>query len=343
MAQQQHSAQETAQALVASPKGLLAVDETPRTLTSRFDALGIESTAESRRDYRELLFRAAGIDAHISGAILNDETLRQQAADSTPIAQVLIQRGIMPGVKVDTGIHPLAAAPNEGITEGLDGLRPRLNEYREMGVRFCKWRAVYTIGPGTPSRTSIAANNHALARYAALCQETGLAPVVESEVLLDGNHSIEQCYHATETVLLDLFSQCAMQRVLPEGLLLKVNMVISGKDAPQRAGAQEVADRTVSCLRRTVPAAVPGVVFLSGGQIDDEAVVNLNAICGLAASVGAPWQVSFSYARALQGAPMRAWAGKPENTTLAQETLRRRALVTSAARQAQYRPELAAE
>ena len=266
MAQQQHSAQETAQALVASPKGLLAVDETPRTLTSRFDALGIESTAESRRDYRELLFRAAGIDAHISGAILNDETLRQQAADSTPIAQVLIQRGIMPGVKVDTGIHPLAAAPNEGITEGLDGLRPRLNEYREMGVRFCKWRAVYTIGPGTPSRTSIAANNHALARYAALCQEAGLAPVVESEVLLDGNHSIEQCYHATETVLLDLFSQCAMQRVLPEGLLLKVNMVISGKDAPQRAerpgggGAYRdllAPDRTRGRTGRGVPLRRP--------------------------------------------------------------------------------------
>ena len=331
---------ETIQALIVRGKGILAVDETPGTLTSRFQALGIVSTPESRRDYRELLFRTAGIERHIIGAILNDETLRQQAVDGTPMGEVLSRRGILSGVKVDRGIFPLAGAPGEGVTEGLDGLRPRLAEYVQMGARFAKWRALFTIGPGLPSRTCIDANAHALARYAALCQEAGVAPIVEVEVLLDGSHGIQTCATVTETTLQAVFREMMGQRAQLEGLLLKVNMVLSGKDAPQRAEPEEVAACTVASLKRTVPAAVPGIVFLSGGQSDDESVRNLNAIARQAAGPGGvPWQLSFSFARALQGAPMKAWGGKAENVLLAQQVFQQRAQVTAAARRGEYAPE----
>ncbi len=330
---------DTVQALIAPGKGILAVDETPGTLTSRFQALSIVSTPESRRDYRELLFRTEGIERHISGAILNDETLRQQAVDGTPMGEVLSRRGILPGVKVDRGIFPLAGAPGEGITEGLDGLRPRLEEYFRMGARFAKWRALFTIGLGLPSQTCIDANAHALARYAALCQEAGVAPIVEVELLLDGQYEIQTCADATEATLRAVFREMVGQRAQLEGLLLKVNMVQSGKDTQQRAEPEEVAVFTVASLKRTVPAAVPGIVFLSGGQSDDESVRNLNAIATQAAASGAPWQLSFSFARALQGAPMRAWAGKAENVPLAQEVFQHRAQVTSTARRGEYAPE----
>ena len=334
---------ETSHALVAPQKGILAADESSATIKRRLDSINVESTEESRRDYREMLFRTGGIAEFISGVILYDETVRQNGADGTPLMQALTDQGILPGVKVDTGAKPLAGAPSETVTEGLDGLRDRLAEYRDLGARFTKWRAVITIGDGIPTPYCIETNAHALARFAALSQEAGLVPVVEPEVLMDGDHSIDRCYEATEATLGEVFYQLGHQGVVLEGTLLKPNMVLSGKSARDRASAEEVAEKTIACFKRTVPAAVPGVVFLSGGQSDEEATVNLNAINQHAAAFGAPWQLSFSYGRGLQAAPLKAWAGRPENVERAQRALRNRAVLTSAARQGVYTPAMEKE
>ena len=330
----------TARALVSSGKGILAADESSGTIKRRFDSIGAESTEEKRRDYREMLFRTDGVKKYISGVILYDETIRQKGADGTPMVKVLTDQGIMPGIKVDIGAKALAGAPGETITEGLDGLRERLEEYRELGARFTKWRGVITIGPDIPSRHCIQTNAHALARYAALSQEAGLVPIVEPEVLMDGDHNIDRCFEATESTLIEVFHELGRQDVALEGSLLKPNMVLSGKSAGDRAGAKEVAQMTISCFKRTVPAAVPGVVFLSGGQSDEEATVNLNAINQLASAEGAPWQLSFSYGRGLQAAPLKAWVGEAANVPQAQQALYQRAFVTSAARQGIYKPEM---
>ncbi len=324
---------ETARSMVAPGKGILAADESTGTITKRFASIGVESTAENRRDYRELLFRAQGLERYVSGVILYDETLRQEASDGTPLVTHLEQRGVIPGIKVDKGAKPLAGCPGETVTEGLDGLRERLSEYRKLGARFTKWRAVIRIGEGIPSRTCVETNAHALARYAALSQEAGLVPIVEPEVLMDGDHSIARCLQVTEGVLQEVFHQLAHQRILLEGMVLKPNMVISGKDAANRADSREVAERTVQCFLRTVPAAVPGIAFLSGGQSDEEATENLAAINVRAAEVGAPWELTFSYGRGLQAAPLEAWGGKPEHGERTQETFLERARLTSAARQ----------
>ena len=270
----------------------------------------MESTEENRRDYRELLFRNGGVAEYISGVILFDETLRQNASDGTPMVKVLLDQGIIPGIKVDKGTHPLPGAPRELITEGLDGLGERLKEYANLGVRFTKWRAVITIGEGIPSRYCIDANANALARFAALSQEAGLVPIVEPEVLMDGDHSIIRCFEANEATLCEVIYQLTQHGVVLEGILLKPSMVLSGSSAANRAGPEEVAEKTIACFKRMVPAAVPGVVFLSGGQPFDEATVNLNAINQRAAVIGAPWQLSFSFGRVLQDAPLRAWGGK---------------------------------
>ena len=333
----------TAQALVAPGKGILAADESGGTIKRRFDSLGIECTEASRRDYRELLFRTAGVAEHISGVILFDETIRQHSADGTPLVKVLADQGIIPGIKVDSGAKPLAGAPGETVTEGLDGLRERLAEYAELGARFTKWRAVITIGPGIPSAYCIEANAHALGRYAALSQEAGLVPIVEPEVLMDGDHAIDRCLEATEASLNAVYVQLELQRVVLEGMLLKPNMVLSGSSAPDRAGPEEVAEKSIDCFKRTVPASVPGIVFLSGGQSDDEATGNLDAINRRAASMGAPWQLSFSYGRGLQAAPMKGWAGRAENVGQAQRAFAHRARVTAAARQGLYTPEMEQE
>ena len=300
----------TAQALVAPGKGILAADESTRTITRRFDSIGVESTEQTRRDYRETLFRTPGAAEFISGVILYDETLRQRGADGSPLVSVLQEQGIMPGVKVDKGVVPLANAEGEVITEGIDGLRERLAEYRKLGARFTKWRAVITIGAGIPSRYCIDAHAHMLGRFAALSQEAGLVPIVEPETLMDGDHDIERCYEVTLTTLRQTYDELARQRVDLRGTLLKPNMVISGKDAPNRASAKVVAERTLDCLMNAVPAAVPGIAFLSGGQSDDEATLNLREINRAAAGMRAPWELSFSYGRALQAAPLSAWAAR---------------------------------
>lgn len=336
---------EVARALVAPGKGILAADESSGTIKRRFDAIGVESTEENRRDYRELLFRTEGVEEFISGIILFDETIRQKGADGTPLVDVIVNRGIIPGIKVDAGAMPLALSDDEVVTEGLDGLRERLNEYRELGARFSKWRAVICIGPDLPSSYAIEANAHALARFAALSQEAGIVPIVEPEVLMDdstggavGDHSIERCYEVTRATLLEVYAQMHRQRLALEGTLLKTNMVLSGKHASNRAPAEEVAQMTVSCFKESVPAAVPGIVFLSGGQSDEEATVNLDAIARHAQVVGAPWELSFSYGRGLQAAPQQAWSGKKENVDAAQEAFYKRATVTAAARQGKYTP-----
>jgi fructose-bisphosphate aldolase class I len=272
--------------------------------------------------------------------ILYDETIRQNGADGTPLVQVLTDQGIIPGIKVDTGVQPLTNAPGEVVTYGLDGLKARLDEYYQIGARFTKWRAVINIGPGIPSRYCVRVNAHALARFAALSQGSGLVPIVEPEVIMDGTHSIDDCFQATEAALREVFAELAEQRVSLEGMLLKPNMVISGKDAANRASAQEVAEKTIACFKRTVPAAVPGIVFLSGGQGDQESVDNLNAINELAARVDAPWQMSFSYGRGLQAAPLKAWSGKKENVGSATKAFHHRAEVTSAARKGVYKREM---
>jgi fructose-bisphosphate aldolase, class I len=327
----------TARALVAPGKGILAADESDSTIKKRFDSIGVESTEENRRAYRELLFTTEGMEDYISGVILFDETIRQKAADRTPFSQLLASKGVIPGIKVDTGAKPLAKATGETITEGLDGLRERLQEYRELGARFAKWRATYSIGSELPSDYCIWTNAHALARYASLCQEQGLVPIVEPEVLMDGGHDIHASYRVTSKVLFAVFTELHDQRVELEGALLKPNMVLSGYDSPEQASDDEVAELTIRCFREKVPAAVPGIVFLSGGQSDEQATRRLNA---MNARGPHPWQLSFSYGRALQAPSLKAWLGKSENVPDAQKAFYRRAKFNSAARSGTYAPEM---
>jgi len=322
-----HDLHETAQAIVADHKGILAADESTGTITKRFDSIGVESTEENRRFYRQLLFTAAGMEDSVGGVILYDETLRQGADDGTPFADLLASKGVIPGIKVDTGAHDQAGFPGEKVTEGLDGLRARLAEYRELGARFAKWRAVITIGDGIPSRACIRANAHALARYAALCQEAGIAPIVEPEVLMDADNTIERCYEVTASTLHWVFHELLVQDVDLRGTLLKPNMVISGKGCPTHASAERIAEQTIDCFLRHVPAAVPGIVFLSGGQSEVEATENLNAIN----QVGGPWPLSFSYGRALQASALGVWAGDPGNADAAQAVFAHRARMNALA------------
>jgi len=333
------SLQETARALVADGKGILAADESSGTIKKRLDSINVESTEANRRDYRALLFSTPGAGQHISGVILFDETLRQNAADGTPLVEIIQDAGMIPGIKVDKGAKPLAGHPDETVTEGLDGLRERLEEYAGLGARFTKWRAVYRIGETIPGPACITTNAHALGRFAALSQEAGLVPIVEPEVLMDGDHDIDDCAEVTEEALRTVFAELAVQEVLLEGMLLKPNMVLSGKDCPEQAGVEEVAARTLRCLRRTVPAAVPGMVFLSGGQSDEAATLHLNAmnkLAGRASAEPAPWKLSFSYGRALQAAPLKAWAGDHDKLAAAQAALMERAKANGAATLGQY-------
>ncbi len=312
-----------AEAMVAPGRGILAADESTSTIKKRFDAIGVESTPISRRDYREMLFRSNdAMTKNISGVILYDETIRQNAKDGTPLVQIIEKAGALPGIKVDKGTKPLPFAPNEVITEGLDGLRDRLIEYRGLGAKFAKWRAVIDIGPGIPSFGCVAANANALARYAALCEEQEIVPIVEPEVLMDGNHDIDRCFMVTEWVLKTVFEQLFIQRVPLEGMVLKPNMVVPGKKSQKQASVEEVAEKTVRVLKACVPAAVPGIAFLSGGQSDEEATAHLDAINKLGPL---PWHVTFSYGRALQAAPQKAWSGKPENVAAAQRAFGHRA------------------
>ena len=324
-----------ARAILARDKGILAADESTPSITKRFDAVGVESTPETRRAYRELLFTTQGMEEFIGGVIMFDETIRQAAGDGTPFARVLADRGIIPGIKVDAGAKPLALAPDETITEGLDGLRERLGEYRELGARFTKWRAVIKIGENIPSDYAIWTNAHALARFAALSQEAGLLPIVEPEVLMDGDHTIEHAAHITSRTILAVLTELHDQRVHLDGMLLKPNMVLAGYEAALQPSPDEVADATLSCLRRTVPAAVPGIVFLSGGQSDERATANLNAINAQGPQA---WQISFSYGRALQAAALKAWAGEPANVADAQRAFHRRAKLNAAATAGRYKP-----
>jgi fructose-bisphosphate aldolase class I len=324
----------TALQLVAPGKGILAADESFGTIEKRFNAVGIESTQENRRDYREMLFTTPDVGEFLSGVILFDETIHQESTDGTPLPEILKSQGIIPGIKVDRGAKDMALFPGEKVTEGLDGLRERLEEYRGLGARFAKWRAVITIDEGIPTKMCIDANAHALARYAALCQEQDLVPIVEPEVLIDGDHSIERCYEVTQQTLHSTFDQLHEHRVEFSGMLLKPNMVISGKEASRQAGVEEVARATVECLLRTVPAAVPGIVFLSGGQSDRQATAHLNAMNALYENL--PWELSFSYARALQDLPMKTWKGDPSNVEEAQKAFYHRAKMNSAARSGSY-------
>ncbi len=323
-----------ARALVAEGKGILAADESAPTIKKRFDSIGVDSTEANRRAYRELLFTTPGLGEFISGVILFDETIRQQAADGTPLVEVLDRNGIVAGIKVDAGAKPLAGSPGEKVTEGLDGLRERLAEYVTLGARFTKWRAVIAIGDGLPSRYCIDANAEALARFAALSQEAGLVPIVEPEVLMDGTHTIERCFEVSETALCSVFAALSRQRVVLEQMILKPSMVLSGKECPRQASVETVAVQTVRCLRRAVPAAVPGIVFLSGGQPNEVATAHLNSMN--ASGRPHPWQVSFSYGRALQEAPLKAWAGRTANIKRAQDALHHRARLNGAARHGTY-------
>jgi fructose-bisphosphate aldolase, class I len=331
---------ETARALVAPGKGILAADESPPTIEKRFQKINVESTEDNRRAYREMLFTTAGIGDHISGVILYDETIRQKAADGTPFPKILERAGVIPGIKVDKGAKPIAGAPDEKVTEGLDGLRDRLAEYVDLGARFTKWRAVIEIGENIPSYLCIHANAHALARFAALSQEAGLVPIVEPEVLMDGEHTIERCYETTSWMLKETFQELFYQRVELEGMLLKPNMVLSGKESSEQAGVEEVAQATIRCLREAVPAAVPGIVFLSGGQSAEVATAHLNAMNTMGEH---PWQLSFSFARALQGPALETWRGDEGNVQAAQEIFAHRARMNSAARSGSYSEELERE
>jgi fructose-bisphosphate aldolase, class I len=332
--------QSTARALVAEGKGILAADESTGTIKKRFDSIGLESTEETRRAYRELLFATEGAEEFISGVILYDETIHQSASDGTPFPELLESKGIIPGIKVDTGAKPLALTDGETITEGLDGLRGRLEEYRELGARFAKWRATYSIASDKPSEYCVWTNAHALARYAALCQEAGLVPIVEPEVLQDGTHTIAESRKATGRVLQAVYTELHDQRLDFRGTLLKPNMVLSGYDASDRASADEVAEVTLECFYKHVPAAVPGIVFLSGGQSDEDATAHLNA---MNARGPHPWQLSFSYGRALQAPALKAWGGKPENVEAAQRAYYHRAKMNGAARTGMYAPEMEKE
>jgi fructose-bisphosphate aldolase class I len=329
--------EDTAHALVAPGKGILAADESDGTIKKRFDSISVESTEETRRAYRDLLFTTEGAADHISGVILYDETIRQSGHDGTPFPKLLEQRGIIPGIKVDKGAKDLANAPGEQVTEGLDGLRERLNEYRELGARFTKWRAVITIGQGIPSEYCLWTNAHALARYGALSQEAGLVPIIEPEVLMDGDHSIETSFDVTSRTLHAVFTELRDQKVWFEQMLLKPNMVLSGYDASERAGVQEVAEQTIRCFRRHVPAAVPGIVFLSGGQTDEDATAHLNAMNAMGPH---PWELSFSYGRALQAPALKAWGGDPEHVPAGQAAYLHRAKMNSLARSGSYSPDL---
>ena len=332
--------EKTARALVAEGKGILAADESTGTIKKRFDSIGVESTEDNRRAYRELLFTTDGVEEYISGVILFDETIRQSASDGTPFPKLLESKGVIPGIKVDAGAKPLALAKDETVTEGLDGLRARLDEYRELGARFAKWRATYSIDADRPSEYCVWTNAHALARYAALCQEAGIVPIVEPEVLQDGTHTIEQSARATGRALQAVYTELHDQRVDYRGTLLKPNMVLSGYDASDRAGVDEVAEATLEILYKHVPAGVPGIVFLSGGQTDEDATAHLNAMNKRGPH---PWQLSFSYGRALQAPALKAWVGKPENVEAAQRAYYHRAKLNGAARTGMYAPEMERE
>jgi fructose-bisphosphate aldolase class I len=327
-----------AQAMVAPGKGILAADESTGTIKKRFDPIGVESTADTRRDYREMLFRSKdAMASHISGVILYDETIRQSAQDGTPLVKLIEAAGAMPGIKVDKSTKPLAMCPGEVITEGLDGLRERLAEYRGLGAKFAKWRAVIDIGNGIPSHACVNANAHALARYAALCQDEGIVPIVEPEVLMDGDHDIDRCYMVTEWVLKTVYQELYYARVALDGTVLKPNMVVPGKKSGKRASVQEVAEKTIQVLKACVPPAVSGIAFLSGGQSDEEATAHLDAMNKLGPL---PWTLTFSYGRALQAAPQKAWSGRRENVPAAQRAFAHRARMNGLAALGQWKPDL---
>jgi fructose-bisphosphate aldolase, class I len=326
--------QQVARALVAPGKGILAADESTGSIQKRLESIGVESTAENRRAYRDVLFTTEGVGEFISGVIMFDETIRQAAKDGTPFVKVLEGAGIIPGIKVDTGAKPLARSPGETVTEGLDGLRERLIEYRELGAKFTKWRGVIDIaGDAIPTRYAIDVNAHALARYAALCQEEGLVPIVEPEVLMDGDHTIERCYQVTCDTLTTVFDELFAQRVEFEGMLLKPNMVVSGKKSSKQVDHRTVAEMTLSALRRCAPAAVTGIVFLSGGMSDEDATARLNEMNKLGPH---PWELSFSYGRALQAPTLKAWKGEPSNVDAGQRAFYHRAKMNSLARTGKY-------
>jgi fructose-bisphosphate aldolase, class I len=328
----------TAEAMVRPGKGILAADESSSTIKKRFDAIGVESTADNRRDYRELLFRSTeAMRNYISGVILFDETIRQSAKDGTPLVKIIADTGAIPGIKVDAGAKPLPLCPGETVTEGLDGLRERLKDYHGLGARFAKWRAVIDIGERKPSYAAILANAHALARYAALCQEADIVPIVEPEVLMDGGHDIQACAQVTEWVLKEVYQQLYYQNVVLEGTVLKPNMIVPGNKSEKRAAVDEVAERTIQVLKRCVPSAVPGIAFLSGGQSDEEATAHLNAMNRIG---GLPWKLTFSYGRALQAAPQKAWSGKNENVAAAQRAFSHRAKMNGLAALGQWQNEL---
>jgi fructose-bisphosphate aldolase class I len=329
-----------AEAMVAPGKGILAADESTGTIKKRFDALGVESTVDTRRDYREMLFRSTdAMSKYISGVILYDETIRQNAKDGTPLVKLIEKAGSLPGIKVDKGTKPLPSCPGEVVTEGLDGLRERLVEYRGLGAKFAKWRAVIDVGQVhvMPSYTCVNANAHALARYAALCQDEGIVPIVEPEVLMDGDHDIDRCAEVTTWVLKETFQQLFYNRVALEGMVLKPNMAVPGKKSPKRASVEEVAEKTLRVLKACVPASVPGIAFLSGGQSDEEATAHLDAMNKMGAL---PWRVTFSYGRALQAAPQKAWSGKPENVAAAQRAFGHRAMMNGLATLGQWKADL---
>ena len=327
---------ETAQAMVAAGKGIIAIDESNNTIKKRFDGVGIECSEDNRRAYRQMLLTTPNLNQHISGAILYDETLRQKSSDGVPFTKIMMDNGIIPGIKVDKGPQPLAGFPGEVVTEGLDGLRERLKEYAQLGARFAKWRAVINIGEDIPSGTCIEANSHMLARYAALCQEVGIVPMVEPEVLMDGDHDIDICYEVTEVTLRSLFAALYDQNVMLEGTILKASMVVSGKSCPDQAGVEEVAELTLRCLKSTVPATLPGIVFLSGGQSDFDSTAHLNALNQLGAK---PWPLSFSYGRAMQSAALTPWsADLVGKVAEAQQTVYARARDNGLAALGQWRP-----
>lgn len=327
----------TAAAMVARGKGVLAADESSGTCEKRFKTIDVECTEENRRTYRGLLFTTPGVEQFVSGVILFDETLRQKTNDGVPFPAYLAGKGILPGIKVDKGAQDLALCPGEKVTEGLDGLRPRLAEYFKLGARFAKWRAVIAIGEGIPSHACLYANAHALARYAALCQEASIVPMIEPEVLLDGGHTIERCEEVTLATLQATYAAMAAHNVSLEHLILKTSMVVSGKDNARQAPVDEVAERTVRVLKRTVPAAQPGIVFLSGGQSDEAATAHLNA---MAAMKGLPWPLTFSYSRALQNPALKAWRGEAKNAGAAQKAFHHRAQMNGMASMGKWKPEL---